>query len=153
MDPLQEIGVQLAQELEEAIPRCVASSVRDIYQAWGGAWDEQIAENARLAGAQCVNDLIPAITELLQADVDKQNTNPMSILRMAARYPTEVLSRIGIPPVQRDEYAEEAFPQDVYDLTPTAFLDFGQRCHELGITWGATKAHAHFARRREGQSR
>ena len=33
MDPLQEIGVQLAQELEEAIPRWVESSVRDIYQA------------------------------------------------------------------------------------------------------------------------
>ncbi|MDP7068191.1 MAG: hypothetical protein QF637_11250 [Acidimicrobiales bacterium] len=153
MNPLQEIGVQLAQELRDALPQWVETSVRNIYQAWGGDWHEQIAEDARIAGAQCVNDLMPAITASLQVDVEKQNTNPMSILRMAARYPTEVLSRIEIPPVQRDEYAKEAFPHDVYDLTPTAFLDFGQRCHELGITWGATKAHAHFAQRREGQSR
>ncbi len=92
------------------------------------------------------------LTELFEADVDRQIANPMSILRKAAVYPTEVLVGNEVPPVQRDEYSEVTFPQDIYDLTPAAFLDFGQRCHELGITWGAAKAHAHFARRREAES-
>tara|TARA_Y100001970_G_scaffold288302_1_gene415215 strand:+ start:9407 stop:9865 length:459 start_codon:yes stop_codon:yes gene_type:complete len=152
MNPLQEIGAQLAQELEKALPRWVEVSVRDTYEACGGEWHEQIEDETLNAGLKCANDLMQELTELFGADAEQQSTNPMSVLRKAAVYPTEVLLRNGIPPLQRDEYAEMTFPQDIYDLTPTAFLDFGQRCHELGITWGAAKAHAHFAQRREVES-
>ena len=152
MNQLQEIGAQLAQELEKALPIWVEACVRRAYEASGGEWQQQIADETLSAGARCARALTQELSEILTADVEQQITNPMSVLRKAAMYPTEVLLRHETPPLQRDEYAEAAFPKDIYDLTPTAFLDFGQRCHELGITWGATKAHAHFAKRREVES-
>ena len=152
MESLQEIGAQLGQELEKALPRWVEACVRKIYEASGGEWHQQIADETMDAGVKCAKDLLQELTHLLAADVEQQSPNPMSVLRKAALYPTEVLVRNEVPPLQRDEYAELTFPQDIYDLTPTAFLEFGQRCHELGITWGAAKAHAHFARRREVES-
>jgi len=152
MESLQEIGAQLGDELEKALPRWVEACVRKIYEASGGEWHQQIADETMDAGVKCAKDLMHELTNLFEADVEQQSPNPMSVLRKAAHYPTEVLVRNEVPPLQRDEYAESTFPQDIYDLTPTAFLDFGQRCHELGITWGAAKAHAHFARRREVES-
>ena len=46
----------------------------------------------------------------------------------------------------------DVFPDDAYGLTPTTFLDFGQTAHELGIAWGAAKAHTHLSKRREAQN-
>ncbi len=152
MTPLQEIGAQLGKELEEALPRWVEACVRNTYEASGAQWHQQIADETSNAANKCVKELMQELTELFEADVDRQIANPMSILRKAAVYPTEVLVGNEVPPVQRDDYSEVTFPQDIYDLTPAAFLDFGQRCHELGITWCAAKAHAHFARRREAES-
>ena len=76
------------------------------------------------AGVKCVKELMQELTELFAADVDRQIANPMSILRKAAVYPTEVLVRNEVPPVQRDEYSELTFPQDIYDLTPSGISRF-----------------------------
>ena len=152
MNRLQEIGSELAQELEVALPVWVEDSIRKVYQAWTGEWPQAIADEARLAGKSCRAEIRPAVRQLLESDVAMQQVNPMSILRRASRYPTEVLKQNDVPHVQRDEYLETAFPEDVYGLTPTAFLDFGKTSHELGIAWGAAKAHSHLAQRRETKS-
>ena len=44
MESLQEIGAQLGQELEKALPRWVEACVRKIYEASGGEWHQQIAD-------------------------------------------------------------------------------------------------------------
>mgnify|MGYP001159447301 FL=1 len=152
MNRLQEIGAELAQELEIALPIWVEDSIRNIYQAWTGEWPQAMASEARLAGESCRTEIGPVVRELLESDVTLQQVNPMSVLRSASQYPTEVLRRNNVPHVQRDEYLEATFPEDVYGLTPTAFLDFGQAAHELGIAWGAAKAHSHLAQRRETKS-
>jgi len=152
MNRLQEIGAELAQELEFALPTWVENSIHDIYQAWTGEWPVAIANEARLAGERCRTELGPDLRQLLESDISSQKINPMSILRRASQYSTEVLKRNHVPPVQRDEYLEDTFPGDVYGLTPTAFVDFGQTSHELGIAWGAAKAHAHLTQRRETKS-
>ena len=66
----------------------------------------------------------------------------------AVRYPTAVLVGAGVPPVERDEFTERRFPEDVYDLAPATFADLDPSLHEPGLTWGAAKAHVHLARRR-----
>ena len=149
MNQLQEIGAELAKEIEVSLPVWVENSTREIYQAWNGEWSREIADQARLAGERCATEILPVLRQLLESDIAAQQTNPMSILRRASQYPTEVLTLYGVPPVQRDDYLEATFPEDIYGLTPTAFLDFGQACHELGIAWGATKAHLHLTKRRE----
>ena len=80
--------------------------------------------------------------------MDEQRTGPLAVIRTAVRYPTEVLAAAGVGPVQRDEFAERSFPDDVYDLAPASFADLDPALHEPGLVWGAAKAHVVLARRR-----
>jgi hypothetical protein len=108
---------------------------------------------AAAAGVLAIDEVMPRLRELLATDVDEQRTNPLSLLRGAVRYPTEVLRSAGVPAVVRDEFDERAFPDDVYGLTPASFADVDPSLHEPGLTWGAAKAHVHLSRRRGGGGR
>ena len=102
---------------------------------------------AEAAAARATNEVTAELRALLDADVDAQAANPMAVLRAAVRYPTEVLRAAATRPVARDEFAERAFPDDVYDLTPASFSDIDASLHEPGLRWGAAKAYAHLHRR------
>ena len=89
---------------------------------------------------------------LLALDIDEQRTGPLALIRQAVPYPTEVLRAAGVPPVDRDEFAARQFPDDVYDLAPTSFGELDPDLQEVGLVWGAAKAHVHLSRRRaDGQ--
>ena len=150
MNQMQEIGLELAGELEKALPLWVETQTKKIYEAWSGEWSDSIAAEARTAGEQCCEQLLPLIRNLFESDFANQQTTPLAILRRAAEFPTQVLKSRGVGPVVRDEFAESNFPKDVYDLTPTAFLDFGPKAHDLGIAWGAAKAFMHLQQRNGG---
>ena len=53
-----------------------------------------------------------------------------------------------MPPVERDDFAREAFPDDDYDLTPASFADVDPSLFEPGVAWGAAKAWTHRQRHR-----
>ncbi len=119
-------------------------SVARIMTAWAGAVPEDVSTAARSAGERARADVAPRIRSLLDADVDEQVTTPLAILRsVAVRYPTEVLRDAGVPPVQRDEFVEEVFPEDIYDLAPAAFTDLDADLGDVAIAWGAAKAFEH----------
>ena len=84
---------------------------------------------------------------LLALDVDDQRANPLALLRKAARYPTEVLRAVSVPQIERDPDQVRLLPDDVYDLAPARFADLGPEVGELGLVWGAAKAHEHLRRR------
>jgi hypothetical protein len=149
MTVLTELGQELAQELEIALPGWVEARVRFIYQAWTLDWSEEIASDAQEAGKKCATEVGLRLRELLESGIEQQDTNPMSILRSATSYPTQVLKNYDVPPIERDDFLEDTFPDDVYGLTPAAFSDFGQTAQELGIAWGAAKAHTHLSKRLE----
>ena len=86
---------------------------------------------------------------LLALDIDEQRTTPLSLLRGAVRYPTEVLRAAGVPRVVRDEAQERLFPDDDYDLAPASFADVSPDLADVGLAWGAAKAFTHLQRRRE----
>ena len=48
----------------------------------------------------------------------------------------------------RDRFAEQTFPDDVYDLVPASFADVDPSLHEPGLLWGAAKAHTVLVRRK-----
>jgi hypothetical protein len=145
---MDEYANALAEAVEEALPRWVSRSVERILVAFSGTADPAVMAEAVDAGLRAVDDVMPRLRALLATDVDEQRTNPLSILRGAVRYPTEVLRAAGIPGVRRDEYDERAFPDDDYGLTPASFADVDPALHEPGLAWGAAKAHLHLARRR-----
>jgi hypothetical protein len=139
----------LADALVGALPGWVERSIADRYRQWrGDAPPGAVLAAGRAAAAAAVVDVEAPLRELLAQDPDAQRANPLAIVRRAVTRPTEVLRAAGVPPVLRDAQAERLFPDDTYDLTPGAFADVDPAAHELGITWGAAKAHVILARRR-----
>jgi len=148
---LRRYADALADAVVAALPGWVEASVVSRFEAWAGqAPDGGVLEHARAAGERAVEDVGPRLRALLGTDVDAQRNNPLAILRGAVRYPAEVLAAASVPPVARDPHAERLFPDDAYDLSPAAFGDLHPSVHELGLTWGAAKAHVVLARRRRG---
>jgi hypothetical protein len=134
--------------LEEAVDRSIAGwVVRSVLFRLPGA-DSTVRARAIEAGEHARVEIGGAVRALLALDVDEQPTTPLTLLRRAVRYPTEVLRAAGVPPVERDEFAQRNFPDDVYDLTPATFADVDESLREPGLEWGAAKAHVHLSRRR-----
>lgn len=145
MDPYAE---QLADAAEEALPGWVARCVAERVTAWCGAVPPEVAAGAEEAGRRAQREVGEALRSLLAADIDAQRGTPLSVLRAAVRYPTEVLAGAGVPPVERDTFTARAFPADPYDLSPASFADVDPALADPGLAWGAAKAMAH--RRRHG---
>ncbi len=103
---------------------------------------------AAAAGVEARREGATRVRALLATDIDDQRGNPLAVLRTLVRYPTAVLRAAGARPVDRDDFAIRAFPDDLYDLSPATFADIDPALHEPALLWGAAKAHVHLARRR-----
>jgi len=147
-DPVGPHAAALADAIEAALPRWVQRCVATVVVAHAGALSPEVAAEGVEAGRRAVAEVMPVLRALLAADMDAQATTPMAVLRAAVRYPTEVLAAAGVPEVARDRFAEAAFPDDVYDLTPATFADIDPQLADLGLTWGAAKAFEHKRRHR-----
>lgn len=133
---IEEHARALADKVDEVLPQWVERCIRSrLPQADGAA----VAE----AAAQARTEVGAAVRALLMTDVDEQRANPLALLRAAVRYPTAVLLAAEVPPVERDAFAKERFPDDVYDLTPASFADVDEGLADLGLAWGAAKAFTH----------
>jgi hypothetical protein len=92
--------------------------------------------------------LLDRLRALLASDVDDQRANPLSVFRDATVGPTAILRQVGVPPVRRDRFAHERFPDDDYAIIPATWTDIDPALQEPGIAWGAWKAMTVLARRR-----
>lgn len=147
-DVAVEAGERLAAAVEAALPVWVERSVRRRLIDWTGVADPEVVQRAAGAGTTAAVEVGAELRRLVATDVDQQWTNPLSILRAAARYPTAVLRQAGVPPIVRDDFDERHFPDDDYGLVPMAFADVDPALHELGLAWGAAKAMVHLRRHR-----
>ncbi len=138
----------LAEGIEASLPGWVQRCVEGVMTAWAGELPGVVASAAEDAGRRAAVETGSALRALLATDVDEQVTGPLALLREAVKWPTAVLAAAHVPPVQRDAFAERAFPADVYDLAPASFADVDPALQDPGIAWGAAKAHVVLARRR-----
>ncbi|WP_420618643.1 hypothetical protein [Candidatus Poriferisocius sp.] len=136
---LAECARQLAEGIVQALPGWVVSAVESRLPEMGP--DHRQAAEA--AGAAAAAEVGGKVTRLLAADIDDQRENPLAVLRRAVSYPTEVLSAAGASPVERDRFAIDRFPDDVYNLAPASFSDIHPDLQAPGLTWGAAKAFVH----------
>jgi hypothetical protein len=143
----------LVAAVQVGLPQWVQRVVADRWDQWhGGELSPELAAAAQDAAAEATEAVVPALRELLFADVADQATNPLTIVRRAVPFPTRVLAAAGVPEVVRDEHAARLFPDDVYDIVPASFADLDPAAHEPGLTWGAAKAHVLMRRRRADES-
>lgn len=98
-------------------------------------------EAARLA-------VMGPLRALLALDIDEQRGTPLTILREAVRFPTEVLRRAGVEPATRDPYEMQAFPNDIYGLKPATWADIHDDLADPGLRWSVAKAFEHRRRHR-----
>jgi hypothetical protein len=146
---VESTAVPLAEAIERALPGWVERSVARLAIAFHGRVDDDVRAAATEAGRRAATEVGAEVRELLALDIDDQRTTPLSLLRGAVRYPTEVLRAAGVPPVVRDESQERLFPDDDYDLAPANFADVSPDLADVGLAWGAAKAFTHLQRRRE----
>ncbi len=147
-DPADEVsaaayGRLLADGVDAVIATWVVRSVVGIMVAWRGEVPGEVALAAEEAAQEARRDVGGALRRLVTADVDDQRGTPLALLRAAVRYPTTVLAAAGVPPVERDAFSEEAFPDDVYDLTPANLTAVDPSLADPGMAWGAAKAWEH----------
>ena len=147
-DQLRAHGRALADAARTALPGWVERCVRTRCEESGVAYDDRVREAARSAAGACAAQVGDELVDLLTADPDDQRGTPLTLLRRAVRYPTEVLAAAGVPPVDRDDFARRAFPDDPYDLSPASFEAVDPALRDPGIAWGAARAWVH--RRRHG---
>ena len=141
-------GEELADAVDAVIADWVVRCVVTVLVDEGAEVPGAVRAEARAAGEAARADVVPRLRALLAADLDAQAVGPLSMLREAVRYPTEVLLAAGATPVDRDDFAVSAFPEDLFGLSPAAFGDVDERLAEPGMRWGAAKAYVHLARRR-----
>jgi len=138
------------------LPRWVTTKVAFIADAWGRLDDDARARldaDALAASDAAAVRVVTALTELFATPPLEQRTTPLEIVRSAAREVTAVLAAAGIPPVERDEFAERTFPDDQYDVTPATLADLGD--DDLGplqLAWGLAKAKVLRADRADGEA-
>lgn len=146
-ETLAELGQALAAMVSAAVPawvlRCVDSRLAPSTPDRGA-----VMAQAEAAALEAQRDVAATLEELVSADVDGQRSTPLAVVRTAVSYPTEVLRRAGVPPVARDPFVTERFPDDPYGLTPASLQAMDPALGDVAIAWGAAKALAH--RRRHG---
>jgi hypothetical protein len=148
LEALAAYAVELADGIDRALAPWVERCVERLCEAWSGRVEPDVAAAAVAAGTRARAEVGPRVRALLMLDVDEQRGNPLAVVRAAVRYPTGVLRSAGVSPVVRDATAERLFPDDDYDLTPATFADLDPSLHEVGLAWGAAKAHVVLRRRR-----
>jgi hypothetical protein len=139
---------QLADGIDAFLPTWVVRSVTTLMMAWSGTVPPEVLLAAEQAAVEAGQEVGGAVRSLLETDIDEQRSTPLTLLRGAVRYPTEVLRAAGVPPVERDRFAEEAFPSDLYDLSPASFADIDPALADVGLAWSASKAMQHRRRHR-----
>ena len=102
------------------------------------------------AGLEAQQEVAAQLRALVAADVDAQRTTPLAVVRAAVvRTRPRCSTRPGVPPVPRDPFVSERFPDDPYGLTPASLAALDPELGELAIAWGAAKAMAHRRRHQE----
>lgn len=138
----------LADGVEAAIAPWVERVVAERAVAAGAPLDGALIAAARRAGEAARAEVGPQVRALLETDVDAQRRGPLELVRLASVHASQVLREAGVPPVERDDMARRLHPDDEHDLVIASFADLDPAVGQLGIVWGAAKAHVILARRR-----
>ncbi len=155
----EQRGLELLREASDIIvagvvrelPGWVERSVTRILDAWGrtppGA-REQAERDAVTAARAATVRVTAGLQALFALDPGEQRSTPLELVRSAYREPTAVLAVAGVPAVERDDFAERAWPDDTYGLVVHGLGDLGDpELAPYQLAWGLAKAKVLRARR------
>ncbi len=141
---LRDVGDAIAAGVERELPGWVRVQIARIADAWGRLDDAtrtQLDHDAEVAASVTTERIVQELRTLLDADVAEQRATPLQVVRSAYREPTVALAAAGIPPVERDEFDERAWPDDRYGLVPHTLGDLGDPdLAPMLLAWGMAKS-------------
>lgn len=145
LDRLRAVSDEIVDRVTKVLPAWVVREVGRIGEAWAEASGASVEwEPAANDAATAVSDRVCAELRVLFASApETMRRTPLEVVRTAVDEPTAVLAALGIPPVDRDEFATRSWPDDRYGLTPVTLADLGDP--DLGpllLAWGMAKAAA-----------
>lgn len=146
---LRQAGEEFVGGVRRALPGWARREAARLLDAWGrhGATErEELLARAEAAGEDAARRVAAELEELFALDPDEQRATPLQVMRSAHREVGAVLREAGVPPVERDEFAERAMPDDVYGLAPETPADLDDDLTPLHLAWGVAKATVHKAR-------
>lgn len=147
---LQRTGEEIVAGVGAALPPWAREQAERIVDAWGrheGEERRKILDRAEAAGEMATRRVTAELRDVMERDPDDHRVTPLQVVRTAYREVTVVLRDAGIPPVERDEFAERSFPDDDYGFAPDTLEDLGDEdLALLHLAWGVAKATVHKAR-------
>lgn len=146
VDPEQRlavIGAEIADRVERVLADWLVARVGAIADAWGRCAPDVRAAldaGATTAGAAVAARVGADLRAFFARPAADQVATPLQIVRSAVPVATDLLAAAGIPPVERDEFAARAFPEDTYGLVPASLADLGDDdLAALQLAWGVAK--------------
>ena len=138
-DRLQAVSEAIVDGVVEQLPTWVVREVRRIVDAWDGdtvGWESA----ARVAAGDVADRIGTELRTLFALEPRAMTRTPLEVVRGAVREPTAVLAALGVPPVERDEFARRSWPDDRYGMTPTTLDDLGDpTLGALHLAWGLAR--------------
>jgi hypothetical protein len=125
---LAETGEAIVIGVERELPGWVVRQVARILDAWGRlevTARVEAEQAAVVAGRDATPRVVAELRRLFSVDAAEQSATPLQLVRSAYREPTAVLAAAGIPHVERHEFDERTWPDDVYGLVPATLGDLG----------------------------
>jgi len=151
LELLREAGDAIVAGVTRDLGGWVERSVTRILDAWGRTPPDVRAEAERdavAAGRAATERVTAELATLFARDPDEQRSTPLELVRSAYREPTAVLAAAGVPPVERDDFAERSWPDDTYGLVIHGLGDLGdEELAPYQLAWGLAKAKVLRARR------
>ncbi len=151
-DPVEayrRCAAQLIERLDEVIAGWIIRSVMvRVPDDWTAARRDRLHAEAVTVAHEVRAHVADELEVLVETDVEAQWTSPLEVLRASVGPANDLLADAGVEPPLRDAFSVERFPDDRYDLSPANFDDVDPSLHEVGLAWGAAKAHVVLSRHR-----
>jgi len=147
---LRQIADELTDRLTEALPSWLEDIALQRVEEGGLPVDETLRRRIGDCARVVCEELSPRVRSVITADVDLAAGSPLAVLRDGLGPMDVLLDELGLPAPARDRMATEIFPGDTYDLGPASFADIHRDLRDVGIAWGAARAHVHRQRHGEG---
>ncbi|MCP5025712.1 MAG: hypothetical protein GY929_05435 [Actinomycetia bacterium] len=135
---LHEAALQFSDAIYIALPRWVERVVLDRAGHDTGLSDDEIALFVERAGKAAQADIGTQARLLLESTSTKP-ADLLQLLQTAVHFPTGVLHYLGVEETERGAFAQTAWPEDIYELTPKSMTEIDESLDEPFTRWDAAR--------------
>ncbi len=135
---LRECALRFADAIYMGLPIWIDRAVTKQVGTDTEFTDDEIAVFIERAGKAAQADIGDTARQMLD-DASTKPAQVLELLQTAVHYPTGVLHYLQASEAERGAFAETAWPEDIYGLTPKSMTDIDESLEEPFIRWDAAR--------------